>query len=525
MNTANSEKKSRRVNDFHGHPRPSGRPAGYAALVEKYQLAVPLPSRLTMIAHHHVKASTDEWQILTPRHQPANTLAGHLTFALKWEGVELGILAALFKTVRPEEIAHVVAETPTGAYARRLWFLYEWLIGRELQVRDLGKVRAVPVVDPELQFALSDGPIVSRHKVVNNLPGTAHFCPLVRRTRRLEEYRGAELDRRAREISGRTHPDILARAAAFLLLSDSKSSFQIEGEQPPAQRIARWGQAIAEAGQVQLSAGELERLQRIVIGDARFVHLGLREQGGFVGDYDRRTGEPIPEHISARPEDLPNLIEGLVAFDRLALEGSLDPVIAAASLAFGFVYIHPFEDGNGRVHRWLIHHVLASGGFNPPGVVFPISAVILRRINVYRRVLESYARPLLNFIDWRPTPDGNVEVLNETADYYRYFDATRHADFLYECVAETVKRDLPDEVKYLEAYDKFVERVQGLVDMPSRKLDLLWRFLQQNQGRLSKRRRAGDFSQLTDEETARIEKTFAETLGALRVAAYREPES
>lgn len=35
-----------------------------------------------------------------------------------------------------------------------------------------------------------------------------------------------------------------------------------------------------------------------------------------------------------------------------------DPVLAAG-IAFGFVFIHPFEGGNGRIHRYLIHHVLA----------------------------------------------------------------------------------------------------------------------------------------------------------------------
>ena len=204
------------------------------------------------------------------------------------------------------------------------------------------------------------------------------------------------------------------------------------------------------------------------------------------------------------------MIDGLIAFDRLALNGGLDPVVAAATVAFGFVYIHPFEDGNGRLHRWLIHHALARGGFNPPGVVFPVSAVILRKINAYRRVLESYSRPLLSLINWRPMLEGNVEVLNETADYYRYFDATRHAEFLYGCVAETVEQDLPNEVKYLEAYDRFVSRVQTLFDMPNSKLDLLWRFLQQNEGKFSKRARTKEFSQLTDEEAAQIEKAFAQ---------------
>ena len=50
----------------------------------------------------------------------------------------------------------------------------------------------------------------------------------------------------------------------------------------------------------------------------------------------------------------------------------IDPVIASAFLAFGFVYIHPYEDGNGRLHRYLIHHVLATRGFNPPEVMFPV---------------------------------------------------------------------------------------------------------------------------------------------------------
>ena len=142
--------------------------------------------------------------------------------------------------------------------------------------------------------------------------------------------------------------------------------------------------------------------------------------------------------------------------------------------------------------------------------MFPVSAVILRKIDRYRKVLESYSRPLLGLIDWRPTLDGNVEVLNETADYYRYFDATRHAEFLYGCVAETVEQDLPNEVKYLAAYDRFVSRIQSLFDVPNSKLDLLWRFLQQNEGKFSKRARAKEFSQLTDKEVAQIEKAFDE---------------
>jgi Fic family protein len=103
---------------------------------------------------------------------------------------------------------------------------------------------------------------------------------------------------------------------------------------------------IGEAGRRAIDLNELVRLQRIVIGDARFVQLGLRTEGGIVGQYDRYTGAPIPDHISAKHQDLEELLAGLTAFDRLAAP-ELDPVIPAAVLAFCFVYIHPFEDGNG----------------------------------------------------------------------------------------------------------------------------------------------------------------------------------
>ena len=52
------------------------------------------------------------------------------------------------------------------------------------------------------------------------------------------------------------------------------------------------------------------------------------------------------------------------------LRHPLDPVVTAAALAFGLVYIRPFEDGSRRIHRYLIHHVLAERGFNPSGECF-----------------------------------------------------------------------------------------------------------------------------------------------------------
>lgn len=508
---ADGQKKpfSAAVSVFHSRWMPEAAiPVGYAALIDAFELPAPVPITLSAIGPRHKVYQTGGWNIYTPRHHPANDLPGHLTFALRYEGIDLAVLKVLFRETGPEPIADIVRAAPTGAYARRLWFLYEWLFDTRLDLPDATQGTYALVVDPDLQFAVN-GTSSTRHRVKNNLPGTPAFCPMIFRTAALEAFVARGLGDEARRLIAEVPADLLARTAAFLLLKDSRSSFQIEGEDPPQDRIQRWGQVIGEAGRRTVDRAELERLQRVVIGDARFVHLGLRVEGGFVGEHDRLTGAPIPDHISARHEDLPALVEGLTSFDRGAAQ-QLDPVLAASALAFGFVYIHPFEDGNGRLHRYLIHHVLAEGGFNPPGLVFPVSSVILDRIDAYRTVLESYSRRLLPLVRWQATDRGNVTVLNDTADFYRYFDATPHAEFLFECVARTIDVDLPAETAFLRIYDAFKVEVQRMIDMPDRLLDLLFRFLSQNEGRLSKRARDKEFSALSDAETIRIETIYTE---------------
>ena len=494
----------------------NGALAGYGRLIGDYALTVPRPKILAVTAGQHRTRQQRDWVIFPERYAPENTLTAQLTFALRWEGVNLAVLDALFKTVSASAVEEAVRSAPTGASMRRLWFLYEWLTGKALDIPDLGKVRAVPVLDPERQLGIENAAISARHRVRNNLPGTSAFCPLVFRTDRIAALEKAQLAEEARKVIGRTRADVMARAAAFLLLEDSRASYDIEGERPSPDRLLRWGQTVQRAGATRLSLAELESLQRQVIGDSRFVKLGLRTDGGFVGEHDRYTQAPIPDHISARPDDLESLVQGIVAFGQRAASGGMDPVVSAASMAFGFVYVHPFDDGNGRIHRWLIHHVLAASGFAAPGFVFPVSAVMLREIQEYKRTLESYSARLLPLIKWEPTSTNNVNVLNETASWYRFFDATPHAEFLYHCVDATIRNDLPHEVEFLTAYDAFIEGVQQIIDMPSRTVSLLHSFLYQNAGRLSIRARTREFAELTESEIASIEKLYASTHERLR---------
>lgn len=485
--------------------------AGAAALIHEMGVAAPVrrPSCVSEQYVRHSRRTDAAWTIFDKRYWPGDDVGSHIEFALKHEDADLLVLKRIFDTLPPAEMEAIVRAAPTAIHVRRAWFLSEVLTGRTLNVDDAPRVPAIDALDPKVYFT-GKPRLSTRHRVRDNLLGTGRYAPVIRRTAALEQALARDLAARARETVGRAGGHLVARAASFLLLADSRASFQIEGERPPRNRLERWGRAVLQAGKNTLSVDEITRLHNVLIEDTRFVRQGLRTDGVFLGERDHR-GDPLPEFIGARPQDLPDLMAGMLdANDRMRDDG-LDPVLQAAATAFGFVYVHPFGDGNGRLHRCLIHHVLAERRFAPAGMVFPVSSVMLDRIDDYRSALQAHSGALMPFIEWRPTPERNVEVLNDTADLYRYFDCTQAAEFLCACVQRTVDEDLPREIDYLRRHDLALQRIMEFVEMPDRIAGDLVMFIRQNNGALSKNRREGEFKQLTDDEVRRIERIVSET--------------
>lgn len=483
---------------------------GWAALVQALAIAAPV-GRPSCVSEKHISGSQREegkWRVFDKRYWPGEDFADHLTFALRHEDFDLLILKRVFDAVPAKVLEELIAAAPTGIPARRIWFLYEWLTGKTLGLADAPNVAAIDVLDPKAYFTAKPR-LSRRHRVRDNLLGTGRFCPVIRRTKALTEFASLALAEKAREAVGSTGGHLVARAASFLLLADSRASFEIEGERPPRNRLERWGRAIMQAGRSKLTLDEIIRLHSILIEDTRFVQPGIRTDGVFLGERDH-NGDPLPEFIGARPTDLADLMAGLLEANERMSEAGLDAVLQAACTAFGFVYVHPLQDGNGRLHRCLIHHVLAERRFTPPGMIFPVSSVMLDRIDNYRTTLQAHSGPLMPFIDWRPTPERNVEVLNDTADLYRYFDCTEAAEFLYACVQRTVETDLPREIDYLRRHDEALRRIMDTVEMPDRLAENLLMFIRQNGGTLPKRRRENEFKALDDNEVRQIEEIVRE---------------
>jgi len=313
--------------------------AGWAALVQALSLQAPV-RQPSCVSEKHIRGSQREegaWKIFDKRYWPGDYLAAHLVFALRHEDLDLLILKRAFDAMPAKVLEERVATAPTGILSRRAWFLYEWLTGKRLDVPDAPNVAAVDALDPTAYFTAKPR-LSRRHRVRDNLLGTAYFCPVIRRTKALTSFVDLALAEKARETVGRTGNLLLARAARFLMLADSRASFEIEGERPPRSRLERWGRAVRQAGRTPLTLDEIIRLHNILIEDSRFVQTGLRPDGGFLGEHDY-SGDPLPAFIGARPLDLPELVDGLLEAHERMGEAGLDAVLQAAATAFGFVYL------------------------------------------------------------------------------------------------------------------------------------------------------------------------------------------
>jgi Fic family protein len=477
---------------------------GLSALIERYGLRRPRPSVRSTVGPGARKTIVSDGQTsehYPPPYEPDDTLEGHLKFALKNEPTDLGVLAGVFAACDPAELEAWVRAERTGAYARRAWFLFEWLTGRTLDVPDAGVVTYVDALSPELHVVAKGIPS-KRHKVTDNLLGVRGFCPTVRRTPRLDAFMREGIDDEARRMVAGCSPEVLARAVTYLFTKETKSSFEIERETATGRRAERFVAALRSADTfAPADTAALVELQKLIV-EPRYAAATFRSRQNFVGETVGGYREVV-HFICPRPQDVTPLMTDWAAMTS-RLKGAVHPVVEAALAAFGFVFIHPFEDGNGRIHRYIVHHVLAAEGFTPPDVLFPVSAAIVRDRKGYDAALETFSRAILPHIDWAWTPEKEIEVENDTADLYRYFDATTLAEFLFAKVIETVRKDLKEELSFVAVYDAALQAVREIVDMPDRTASLFVRLVMQNGGSLSASKR-GQFPELSDPEVASLE--------------------
>lgn len=435
--------------------------------------------------------------------RPASESAAHLQFHLRHEVPHLEFLARLFARTGPDFIQKWVDVEPTGQYARRAAFLYEWLTGDSLRVPErLGGNYVDALDDTRLLAATADFAVkVQRWRVNDNLPGTRHFCPTVVKTDALLAAANLDVPRLFGELSAEFGEDLLMRSAVWLTLRESRASFAIEGEADQATRVQRFADVMARRtgeGELPLTDATLAELQREILGNRTTLgHFGLRQSPVFVGETVRF--QQVVHYVAPAAAELPAMLDGLRTF--LDRTRGQSPVLRCSVAAFAFVYIHPLADGNGRVHRFLINDLLRRDGVIPDPVILPVSAVITddsAERRAYDRVLDGVSRPLMQqireFVTFTPTntpyPDGVVSNLDFRGEelarpLWRYPDLGPHVVFMSGIIARTLTEQMREESRYLLGHTRARAALKEIVEMPDLQADRVLRSIEQNKGELS----------------------------------------
>ena len=480
------------------------KPVGYKALIQRYSIDTIPHWHYSLIAieNHTQKVEQDGEivrEIYPKKYDINDKTTTHLEFALKYDGVNLTLLRQIFEEMREEELIGYIREKPTGKYARRLWFFYEFLMDRELPIEDLKQGNYIDLLESDKYYTITNPKSIKRQRIRDNLLGNRDFCPMVRKTDKLKKYESLNLSQKSKDIV-MNYPDrLLKRALSYLYTKETKSSFEIEQIKPSSSRVEKFIALLKEAQKDDFcTKDKLLQLQNRIV-DARFRDSDYRTTQNYVGERISYTEEKI-HYISPKPNDLNRLMEGLIdAHTKMSHEPSL-AVVHATLIAYGFVYLHPFEDGNGRIHRFLLHNILAREEFTPTNMIFPLSAVMLKNPVEYEISLEYFSSKLLSLIDYNLDEEGKMEVLSDTALWYRTIDMTSQVEALYEFIQKTIDEELHQELEFIVRYDTSKRAIQAIIDMPDREIDLFIRFVMQNGGKLSANKRKKYFDFLSDEE-------------------------
>lgn len=485
------------------------RPTGYAYLLKRFGLK-GMPHWHTSIVSstgaHRSKISNGTTEDIYPiKYWPGEKVGDHLEFALKYDGVNLGLLNCIFEHTSEEVLTEYIKSKPTGKYARRIWFFYEFLRGKQLPIEDVSSGNYVNALEAKEYYTVQNGEKSRRHRIVNNLLGPRSFCPIIRKTKKLSKLDSTDLRKRCENIISIYPPELLRRALTYLYSKETKSSFEIEHIKPNFSRTEKFIKLLELAEKEDFCNKErlLELQNRIV--DPRFTANDYRAIQNYVGQTISYQKEVI-HFVCPKPDDISMLVSGLIESHNWMKERNVSPVIHAAAVAYGFVFLHPFEDGNGRIHRFLIHNILSLRGMVPSGLMFPISAEMLKKRVDYDASLEAFSRPLLQLIDYNLDQMGQMTVKNATACWYQYMDMTAQTEALYEFVVNTIEEELVAELSFLVGYDNTKNAIQGIVDMPDRLIDLFIQFCLQNNCRLSASKRSAYFDFLTDDELTAMEQ-------------------
>jgi len=497
--------------------------AGYTYLIEELGLSMPPLGLELAIGNKNVDEirpyGSVRIKLLAKNKKVGTNVYEHLETAISYQGIRLAYLVPIFDNLDGTLLSDYIKEKPQAINRRCIWYLYEWLTGNQLDIEN-SKSNYAALLDDRFYYTSNSGVKNSRTRITNNMLGNKEFCPMIRKRPEVLAFENKDLMGMAQAQLNNLHrainPELLGRSIEYLYTKETKSSTEIEKENTPEAKMRKFYRVLKTSGAINLSKKRLIDIQNEIVRSEK-KDDDYRDEEIYVGETRLTWQDGFEENIhfiGPKHSHVPSMMKGFLDMHKsLLLDNTLPPMMHAAIMSFGFVYIHPFSDGNGRIHRYLIHDVLKSRVTTEQDFIIPVSATILQRAKEYDDVLESISKPVMALIDYEINEkDYSITINNDINYMYRYPDLTPHVLFLYQMMETSISKDLIQEVLYIVKYDAVKKEIENRYDIPNKELNLFIKLALQNKGKISNKKREKFVNWINDEQLVTLEKVICTLL-------------
>ncbi len=442
------------------------------------------PARVSSITK--VTAMTDALAVPSSVAPTSDAPLEHLHFALKHEGLALQAAILALKRIDGRDVGQAFQSSPSSTYLRQICYLWELANGVALEGLPAATGPYKPLFDPD-KFVTGPANRNARWRVDFNGLGAPGFCPTVRRTPELQALLDKNILGLAHQFISGLDQSVLDRAVRWAYLSETQGSYAIENETPTPSKAEAFAALLSRAhAPERITAEYLVALQNLTVSNPLDKAVQFRADQNWLRN--ALPGALGVTYLPPPPDLMRSLMDQVMGMANCTDSG-IDPLVLGSLVSFGFVFAHPFMDGNGRLSRFLFHKVVCGQGLLPNGLVLPISVAMKRHEDQYLQVLQSFSRPAREL--WQVTAIDDVRidaVFKGDAEIYRYWDATDCVTFGLQMASEALEHDLRDESDFLRRFDLVYKAVNEALDMNNNDLVVLVRACLQNGGKLSNNR-------------------------------------
>ncbi|PIQ52195.1 MAG: cell filamentation protein Fic [Comamonadaceae bacterium CG12_big_fil_rev_8_21_14_0_65_59_15] len=466
---------------------------GYEFLLSKISIPMmPLqqPARIKPVTR--VESMPDLLAIPRQVAPDDDSLLSHVLFALRYESIQIPILEQALRLVSAAALLAGLARQPKGGYLRRAAYFWEKANHQALPLsQETTGGNYLEIFDPAVYYTGQNWERSQKYRVVFNGIGPYDYCPIVKRDKKLEQAGSQTLERFRQWAEDPQNAQLLDRVMSWAYLSETRDSYAIENEVPAPDKERAFLQAMAHLRDKRpLTEDYLTELQNLVISNPMKAEVQFRTSQNWLQRGGR--GATGIRYVPPEPDSMVRLMDG---FMRMAnAQDEVPPFIKAALVSFGFVFIHPFMDGNGRISRLLAHYTLNLKGVLPDvngsPAILPLSVAMKNNERDYLNTLETFSLPARKL--WNVVHISDSDFLfdfKSTPLIYAHWSGQQAAKYVTACADAALAQTLIDEALYLHGYDRAFAQIDKNYDLPDKTINLLIQWIHSNHGQLPERRK------------------------------------